>query len=323
MPQHFLLSKAARTLSLSKVARMSDDEAHDAFRMIRWAHTEGKAVCPHCSCSVAYRLKVRAVWRCKACFKQFSVTSGTLFSSRKLPIRTYLMAIAIFVNGAKGHSALQMSRDLDCQYKSAYVMCHKIREAMAVETADANLAGEVEVDGAYFGGYVKPANHKENRVDRRKAENQTGKRQFVVVMRERASVALPFVFKREGQSVATIGQRVSPEAIVYADDATSWDALHDRFLTKRIDHSQCYSDGEACTNQAESFFSRLRGAEIGTHHHFAGRYLACYANEMAWRENNRRVSNGGQYLKVAEAALNAPVSRQWKGYWQRGNLQLH
>ena len=156
MPQHFLLSKAARTLSLSKVARMSDSEAFDAFRMIRWASTEGEAVCPHCGCLGAYFLKGRGIWRCKCCVRQFSLTSGTLFASRKLPIVTYLLAVAIFVNGAKGHSALQMSRDLDCQYKSAYVLCHKLREAMATETAETQLDGEVEVDGAYFGGYVKP-----------------------------------------------------------------------------------------------------------------------------------------------------------------------
>ena len=47
----------------------------------------------------------RKIWKCKACSHQFSITSGTLFASRKLPIRTYLLAIAIFVNGAKGHAA--------------------------------------------------------------------------------------------------------------------------------------------------------------------------------------------------------------------------
>ncbi len=196
-------------------------------------------------------------------------------------------------------------------------MAHKLREAMAIETADTELDGEVEVDGAYFGGYVKPANEKVNRVDRRLAENQTGKRRVVVVMRQRGGKTLACVVKREGLSVATIGQRVAPGATVYADEAASWDVLHTRFLTKRIDHSKAYSTADACTNQAESFFSRLRRAELGTHHHFAGRYLYQYANEMAWRENNRRVSNGGQYLKVTEAALNAPVSRVWKGYWQR------
>lgn len=72
-----------------------------------------------------------------------------------------------------------------------------------------------------------------------------------------------------------------------------------------------------CTNQAESFFSRLRRAEIGIHHHVAGPYLSAYASEMAWRENNRRVSNGEQYLMATDAALQHPVSRQWKGNWQR------
>ena len=65
-------------------------------------------------------------------------------------------------------------------------------------------------------------------------------------------------------------------------------------------------------------FSRLGRAETGTHHHISGRYLAAYASEMAWREDNRRVSNGEQYLMAASAALAHPVSRQWKGYWQRG-----
>lgn len=66
-----------------------------------------------------------------------------------------------------------------------------------------------------------------------------------------------------------------------------------------------------------SFFLRLRRAEIGIHHHIAGSYLTAYANEMAWRENNRRISNGEQYLMATDAALQHPVSRQWKGYWQR------
>ena len=296
---------------------MSDEEAHDAFRMMRWAETKGEAVCPKCSCGTTYKITTRKLWKCKACSHQFSVTSGTIFASRKLPIATYLLAIAIFVNGAKGHAALQLSRDLNVQYKTAFVMSHKLREAMATETADETLNGTVEVDGAYFGGYVKPANWKSNRVDRRLAQHQTGKRRVVVVMRERGGITLPFVFKSEAQGIQAIGARVEVGSIIHADEARGWDALHDRYLTKRIDHSVCYSDGEACTNQAESFFSRLRRAEIGIHHHISGRYLYQYANEMAWRENNRRVSNGAQYLGVTAAALNAPVSRVWKGYWQR------
>jgi transposase-like protein len=318
MAQHFLLSTAARSLSLAKVARMSDEDAHDAFRLIRWSATDGAPVCPRCGCLENFAYKTRKLYKCKGCSHQFSVTSGTIFASRKLPIRDYLLAIAIFVNGAKGHSALQLSRDLDVQYKTAFVLSHKLREALAAEMADMTVSGTVEVDGAYFGGHIRPANYAENRVDRRRAKYQTGKRRVVVIMRERGGRTLPFVFKSEAQSVPMIAQRVQAGSVIHADEAAHWDSLHSLYLTKRINHQEAYSDGEACTNGAESFFSRIRRAEIGIHHHISGPYLAAYSAEMAWREDHRRASNGEQYLMTAFAALSHPVSRQWKGYWQRG-----
>lgn len=110
---------------------------------------------------------------------------------------------------------------------------------------------------------------------------------------------------------------VKAGSTVHADEASHWEDVERKFLTKRINHSVEYSTPDACTNQAESFFSRLRGAEIGIHYHIAGPYLAAYATEMAWREDNRRISNGEQFLLATSSALAHPVSRQWKGYWQR------
>jgi len=176
MSQHFLLTAAARTLSLSAVARMSDEEAHARFVAIRWADNGGKPYCPACGCLKVYAISTRKLWKCAACRYQFSVTARTIFADRKRPIRDYLLAIAIFVNGAKGHSALQLSRDLDCQYKTAFVLAHKLREAMGSEVHSPDqpeLSGTVEIDGMYAGGNVKPANRKVDRVDRRTAENQT------------------------------------------------------------------------------------------------------------------------------------------------------
>jgi hypothetical protein len=63
MAQHFLLSAGARTLSLAKVARMSDDEARDAFKQIRWAATEGQPVCPQCGCCASYAYKTRPLFK--------------------------------------------------------------------------------------------------------------------------------------------------------------------------------------------------------------------------------------------------------------------
>jgi hypothetical protein len=110
-----------------------------------------------------------------------------MFHSRKLPHRDYLAAIAIFVKSAKGYSALQLSRDLNCQYKTAFIIAHKLREAMGSEVHNPDepeLSGEVQVDGAYFGGHVKPENRRVDRKDRRLAEEQTGRRLVVVVARE-------------------------------------------------------------------------------------------------------------------------------------------
>ena len=228
-----------------------------------------------------------------------------------------IFAIAIFANGAKGHPALQLSRELDVQYKTAFVLQHKLREALAAEKADATVSGEVSVAGVYFGGHIRPANYADNRVDRRLARNQTGKRRVVVIAREKHGKTLPFVFRTEPEALATLGERIEIGSTVHADEAAHWDALHSRYLTKRINHQVAYSDDGACTNDAESFFSRIRRAEIGIHHHISGRYLSAYAHEMAWREDNRRVSNGEQYLIGVNAALAHPVSRQWKGYWQR------
>lgn len=317
MAQHFLLSAKARTLSLAQVMRLTDDQAFETFKAIRWADNAGEAYCPKCGCVAVYQFKSRRIFKCKGCEAQFSVTSGTIFSGRKMDLRDLLAAIAIFVNGAKGISALQLSRDLDCQYKTAFVLAHKLREAMAAETKSATLKGHVEVDGAYFGGYVKPENRKEDRKDLRLSENRSGKRQVVVVMRERGGRTLPFVFGSEAQSVPTIRARVESGTVVYADESSAWDGLHVSYDTKRVNHSVTFKDEDACTNQAESFFSRLRRAEIGTHHHISNKYLGAYANEMAWREDNRRVANGSLYQAVVAATMSHPVSRQWKGYWQR------
>jgi transposase-like protein len=315
--QHFLLSRKARTLSLAKVMRLSDDEAFETFKAVRWAGNDGNPVCPKCGSVAIYSYTARRIFKCKDCSAQFSVTSGTIFASRKMSLRDLLAAIAIFVNGAKGHSALQLSRDLDCQYKTAFVLTHKLREAMGAEMAKRTVSGDVEIDGAYFGGYVKPENHKADRKDRRLKENQTGKRRVVVVMREREGRTATGVFKSEDASLPTIVERVAPGSTVYADEASTWDDLHARFEARRINHSVAFSDNGACTNQAESFFSRLRRAEIGTHHHISGRYLSFYAAEMAWREDYRRRSNGDQYKLVAKAVMAHAVSDNWKGYWQR------
>jgi transposase-like protein len=326
MPQHFLLSAAARTLTLASVARMSDAEAEALFRKIRWASNEGNPFCPKCGCIIVYdcrRANGTARWRCKACLHSFSVTSGTLFHSRKMPLRSYLMAIAIFANEVKGKSMLAMARDLGVAYQTSFVLAHKMREAMSAEVRQTAIGGEgkrAEVDGGYFGGYVKPANNRENRKDRRKRVNQSGKRKVVVVIRERGGKTLPGVFRNEADALTFIRQRVAPQTTLYADEAASWNALAARFTLHRINHEEAYSlqdEAQTHTNNAEGFFSRMRRGEIGHHHHVAGPYLLRFAQEAAWREDHKREANGSQVDRIVALAMANKPSVDFCGYWQR------
>lgn len=323
MSQHFLLSRQAKTLSLASVFRMSDLEAETTFRKVRWSETDGAAVCPKCGTLDAYEYRRETgalAFECRACKAHFSITSGTLFASHKLPLRMYLAAIAVFCNEVKGKSMLAMSRDLGLSYKAAFVLCHKMREAMAAEMKGRVVGGEgkeASVDGAYFGGYVKPANRIENRVDRRLSEHQSGKRKVVVVIREHGGASLPAVFKSEAAATKFIRSHVRPGTVVNADEASSWDSLHAKFEMKRINHGEAYSLDGACTNWAEEYFSRLRRGEVGHHHHISGAYLLRYAQEAAWREDSRRVANGEQVMRVAELAMANKPSVDFCGYWQR------
>jgi transposase-like protein len=174
------------------VARLSDDEAFAILKGIRWADNSGNPYCPRCKCDALYALTTRKLWKCQRCCHQFSITSSTIFSGRKLPIRVYLVAIALFVNSAKGHSALQLSRELNIQYRSAFVLLHKLRDVISREVDKITLSGRVEVDGAYFGGYVKPANYKKKRRDRREVIRESGKRRVVVVARGRRGDTITF-----------------------------------------------------------------------------------------------------------------------------------
>ncbi len=246
------------------------------------------------------------------------MTSGTIFASRKMDFVDLLAAIFIIVNASKGLSMVQLSRDLDCQYKTAFVLAHKLREAMAdeVHTGEA-LGGHVEIDGVYFGGHIRPENRKEDRKDRRLKQHQTGKRRVVIAMRERDGRTLPFVGTSEAEGVALANENVDRMATMSADEASHWDMLHAGFDVDRVNHSEIYSDHGKHTNMVESYFSRLRRMVTGQHHHVSPQYLYQYANHAAWLEDNRRTDNGTLAHIMVSNSMAAPVSRQWKGYWQR------
>jgi transposase-like protein len=331
MSQHFLLTAEARTLSVLDVFALSDEEVFDLFRELRWGKGE-EVTCPDCGAVQRHWfLPSRRRWRCKACAHTCSVTSGTIFAHHKLPLRVYLAAVAIDANAVKGLSALQMGRDLGVQYKTAFVLMHKRRESLMVQREETPLSGEVELDGAYVGGHVRPRNKQEDRVDRRLAEHQSPDRRCILVMRENhpeqdgapqpvgARRTLSFVLRRENQAdIGTLARRfIAPGTSIAADESDAYDLLHGQFPVHRVNHSREYrADDGTNTNQAESYFARFRRMEIGQTHKFGLRYLANYANEAAYREDTRRLSNGAIVRDILSKCARTPTHRDWCGYWQ-------
>jgi transposase-like protein len=125
----FLRSPTARGLSLEGIGAMSEDEIETIFALIRWPETEGAPICPRCGALKAYRYETRKLWTCKACAHQFSVTSGTIFASRKMSLRAYLAIIIELLSG-KGRSALEISKRFGISYKSVFNLVTNVRSAL-------------------------------------------------------------------------------------------------------------------------------------------------------------------------------------------------
>jgi len=332
MAQHYLLSAKARDLSLMKLFNMSEDEAFENFKAVRWSDTNGEPVCPCCgNCNEHYFLKTRKQFRCKECNHTFSVTSGTIFASHKKPLKIYLIAIALFTNAVKSISALQFSRDLDIQYKTAWVLSHKIRESLILNQNNEKLSGVCEVDGVYVGNYIRPANNIEDRIDRRKAYKPN--KRTVISLRQRADESSDIVgsvrtktFITKGESTSEIKeliyQNVELGSTIHADEHTGYDHFHAHYDMMRVNHGVEYkSESGACNNQSESYNSRFRRMQYGQCHKIGNLYLSNYANEIAYREDTRRMSNGAIFNDIFSKCLKTPVSNEFSGYWQ-GNKRI-
>lgn len=333
MSQHFLLSPKAKTLSTKQVARMSEIEAKEVFKNIRWESTEGEPVCPCCGSLSFWDMSKTKRYKCKDCKKTYSVTSGTIFAYHKLELRDYLLAIVLFANAVKGISSLRLSRELEVQYKTAFVLTHKIRAALMDNQDEEKLSGVVEMDGCYVGNYIRPENKKEDRLDRRLTRNLNPNKRCVMVARQRADEDSEFVGAVKTKTMITFGEHsksinyIADKSIelgseIHTDGATGYNDLEFKYDVKAGDHSKSYkAENGACSNQAESFFARFRRMQAGVHHKISNLYLSNYVNEVAFREDTRRESNGTIFNMIIEKAMNTPTHSEWCGYFQ-GNKRV-
>ena len=253
-------------------------------------------ICPHCGVvDEATQLKGKAhrpgVYQCNACREQFTVTVGTLYERSKIPLNKWLAATHLMMASKKGISANQVGRMLGVSKKSAWFLCHRIRESLR-DTRPDLLGGEgktVEADETYVGG--KEKNKHRSKRDR-KHIGGVGKEAVFSLVERGGKVRSRHVCDISANNLRPILEEQLSDAsktALMTDGEGQYRLLADMFQSHGVvNHSIGeYVRGNVHTNTIEGYFSILKRGIIGTYHHVSGQHLKRYLAEFDWRYNHR------------------------------------
>jgi transposase-like protein len=272
------------------------DKAREYLESVRWPNGP---FCPHCGTLGGEPVQTKAyvrkngrvqparagLYKCqqKECYKQFSVTVGTVFERSHIPLSKWLAAAYLLCSSKKGMSAHQLHRTLGVTYKTAWFLAHRIRFAMADFGRTGKMGsggGVVEADETYIGR--KPG--------RRKASGW-GHKEVVFTLVERDGQARSFHIsgKMFNGIKKALRENVSPDARLATDEARMYRTIAKQFAEHlRVNHSQDeYVRGDASTNTIEGFFSTFKRGMNGVYQHCGSQHLHRYLAEFDFRYNHR------------------------------------
>jgi hypothetical protein len=350
--QHFLKSAALRDFTLAHVAEMTEDEAHELLINHRWGGRD-RIACPSCGgVGAHYYVRKGRRWRCKfsECGDYFTVFSNTVFQDRKLSHKKILMAIVVFVTFSNGISYDHFSGLLDIQIKTAQVLLGKLREVLLRTRSIGKLAVFAQIDGGHFGG--RPRHGRVRRVEnnaiqehvqtmltkktkqpvqtvKANMKRRIKKRRVVMVMREVSLApgdgAIRTIVEitdseNEIAAMSLASRYIKPGTLIMSDENPAYNQFSKHFQHLTVEHAKEFAtiDGTN-SNQAESYFSRLRRYVLGVSHRIEPKYLMDIATEMAWREDVRRMTYEERFTDILHRLFRCGKSKYWTGYWQGYN----
>lgn len=264
----------------------------ETMARVRWP--DGKSVCPACGNNESYYLAKQRRFKCKECWKQFTVKVGTLLEDSPIALSKWLPALWMLVNDKNGISSYELGKALGITQKSAWFVLHRLRTALATGSFEKKLGssgGPTEIDETFVGGKVKYM-HKDKRI--RYAQHggiggYTGKTAVQGFLdrdlREMRAKVVPNV-KRETLQNEVLKQ-VEHGSNVYTDEATAYFDLCDKFVHDVVNKVQGYVDGQVHVNSVENFWSCLKRTLKGTYVAVEPFHLQKYVDEQVFRFNNR------------------------------------
>ena len=265
---------------LSLFDRFADDsKCRRQLKRLRWPN--GMA-CTRCGDMDVTEIKGRDQWDCRGCGYHFSVTSGTIMHDSHLPLRKWFAAIYLMCESRKGMSANQLHRTLGISYKTAWYLCHRIREAMGNDPFEGpTLVGVVEVDETLVGGKSKGKGraYKGNKTWVAGAIQRGGKIRLERIPNIRRHTLHGF-----------ISRTVKDEAeAIYTDDLKSYLGIADDDTRhETVNHSEEeWVVGDVHTNNIEGVWALFKRSLVGSFHKMSKKHMDRYLEEMEWRFNNR------------------------------------
>lgn len=285
-----------------QIARMTEGEAFGLLHDLRWPD---EVECPHCGGERPWVYGSRGVYKCRSlnCRRQFTLTSCTVFAGRKMPLQNYVVCAFMFASSGNGISSCSLARQIGVNQRTAFRLGHLFRRCLQAEQKGRVLGGHVEVDGCFVGGHREHENVVRDGRTYRITRGRFRNRSVVVIARERGGRSIGFVGKKESDAVDFLKAHISPNSIVYADQAHAWNSMKELYELLRINHKERFVDGETYTNNAESFFSRVRRLAMGVHGRISGPYLSLYVAEMIWRADRVRVTAEEKMREILSLVL--------------------
>ena len=267
----------------------------------RWG---GEPNCPHCGSTRVHCMggKTQAgMFQCNDCSDKFTIRTGTVMERSHVPLHKWLLAFHLMAASKKGMSAKQMERMLGVTYKTAWFLCHRVREAMDGAGHDGPLGGPntvVEADETYVGGKAR------NRAFRSPAPKKA-----VVALVEREGHVRSF-------HVANVTAKELRPLIVTTVDRASHLMTDESMVYTRVgrefaghstvNHSASEyvrAGGFKHSNTVENFFSIFKRGVIGTYHHMSEAHLSRYCAEFDFRYNTRTISDGERAAMALKGAI--------------------
>ena len=276
--------RIAKTISVPQLFLMFRDEE----TCIRWFEKtlwNNVPTCHRCGSQSDITAEKNHSYWCKACRRRFNVKTGTMLHATKRPLRDWIYVIYTVLTSRKGVSAMQLSKELGCQYRTAWHMLHRVREACG--NGDFTLSKVVEVDETHIGGKEKNK-HKAKKLN---AGRGTVGKEAVVGIRERdGKVKAKHVERTNAATLLPLVEdAVEHGSTVYTDDAAAYGALPtdaNRYHHDTVAHGRGeYVRGDVHINGIESVWAVLKRSIHGTWHHVSPKHLARYVNEASFRLN--------------------------------------